>query len=48
MKSLLNNATVAFEAPEQNVTVEMNRDQINNLLANVEPVISTVAPLGDI
>lgn len=37
MKSLLNNATVAFEWPEENVTVEMNREQINNLLASVEP-----------
>lgn len=37
MKSLLNNATVAFEAPEEDVTVEMNRDQLNNLLASVVP-----------
>ena len=37
MKSLLNNATVAFQAPEEDVTVEMNRDQINNLLASVDP-----------
>jgi hypothetical protein len=47
MKSLLNNATVAFQAPEEDVTVEMNRDQINNLLASVDPDVSS-SPLANI